>query len=102
MWATPPGPASEKTRPDFHATARLIGVRSVCVSELRREGRKLLAPESVGSPRMIPVRRILHRVVFDELERKRVPMCFDYRDDLDVTWVAHPNWYWIWSKYTLP
>src|SRR5262245_8583146 len=29
-------------------------------------------------------------------------MCFDYRDDLDVTWVAHPNWYWVWSKYTLP
>jgi hypothetical protein len=48
------------------------------------------------------VRRILHRVVFDELERRRVPMCFDYRDDLDVVWAAHPNWYWVWSKYTLP
>jgi len=95
-------PASQKTRPDFHATARLIGVRAVCVSELRREGKKLFAPEAPGSGRMVPVRRILHRVVFDELERKRVTMCFDYRDELDVTWVAHPNWYWIWSKYTLP
>jgi hypothetical protein len=95
-------PASQKTRPDFHATARLIGVRAVCVSELRREGRKLLAPASPGSGRMIPVARVLHRVVFDELERKRVSMCFDYRDDLDLTWVAHPNWYWVWSKATLP
>ncbi|HEX7663952.1 MAG TPA: hypothetical protein VF407_05570, partial [Polyangiaceae bacterium] len=26
----------------------------------------------------------------------------DWRDDLDVTWCAHPNWYWAWSKYSLP
>jgi len=95
-------PASQKTRPDFHATARLIGVRAVCVSELTREGRRLFAPAGPGSPKRVPVRRILHRVVFDELERKRVKLVFDYRDDLDVTWMAHPNWYWIWSKYTLP
>jgi len=93
-------PERQKTRPDFHATARLLGVRAVCVTELVREGRLLLAPG--GDGRMVPVRRILHRVVFDELARKKVPMCFDYRDDLDVTWVSHPNWYWIWSKYTLP
>jgi len=92
-------PATQKTRPDFHATARLLGVRSVCVTELTREGRLLLAPRN---GRRVPVRRILHRVVFDELERRQVPMCFDYRDDLDVRWVAHPNWYWIWSKFTLP
>lgn len=92
-------PASQKTRPDFHATADLLGVRSVCVSELKREGKRLLAPRN---GRLLPVRRILHRVVFDELDRRHVPMCFDYRDDLDVTWVAHPNWYWVWSKFTLP
>jgi hypothetical protein len=95
-------PESQKTAPDFRATARLLGVRSVCVSELRREGRRLLAPVPAGGSGWIPVRRILHRVVFDELERRRVPMCFDYRDDLDVVWAAHPNWYWVWSKYTLP
>ena len=93
-------PETQKTVPDFRATARLLGVRAVCVTELRREGRRLFAPAPGG--RMAPVRRVLHRVVFDELERRRVPMCFDYRDDLDVVWVSHPNWYWIWSKYTLP
>lgn len=95
-------PESQKTAPDFHATARLLGVRSVCVTELRREGRRLLAPPPGGRGAPIPVRRILHRVVFDELERRQVSMCFDYRDDLDVVWVSHPNWYWVWSKYTLP
>jgi hypothetical protein len=95
-------PDRQKTRPDFHATARLLGVRPVCVTELARAGRRLFAPSRPGSGRFVPVRRILHRVVFDELERENLPMPFDYRDDLDVTWVSHPNWYWIWSKYTLP
>ena len=97
-------PASQKTRPDFHATARLLGVRAVCATELRREGRRLLAPlEQEGRPpRYVPVRRILHRIVFDELERKRTVLPFDYRDDLDVVWAAHPTWYWLWSKATLP
>ena len=96
-------PETQKTVPDFRASARLLGVRAVCVSELRREGRRLFAPAPAGAgTRMVPVRRILHRVVFDELERRPVPMCFDYRDDLDVVWAAHPIWYWVWSKYTLP
>jgi hypothetical protein len=104
-------PETQKTVPDFRASARLLGVRAVCVSELRREGRRLFAPAPAGvaagtaagpGKRMVPVRRILHRVVFDELERRQVPMCFDYRDDLDVVWAAHPIWYWVWSKYTLP
>ncbi|MFN7973482.1 MAG: hypothetical protein U0166_14225 [Acidobacteriota bacterium] len=95
-------PVNQKTRPDFHATAQLIGVRAVCVSALHREGRRLFAPAADGSGRLVRVRRILHRVVFDELARRNIAMCFDYRDDLDVVWAAHPNWYWIWSKYTLP
>jgi len=96
-------PAHQKTAPDFHATARLLGVRAVCVSELVREGRRLFAPRGPGKGGgLAPVRRILHRVVFDELDRRPIKMSFDYRDDLDVAWAAHPNWYWIWSKYTLP
>lgn len=97
-------PASQKTRPDFHATARLLGVRAVCVTALVRDGRRLYAPleEHGGRSKLVPVRRILHRVVFDELERRDVSMPFDYRDDLDVVWAAHPNWYWVWSKFTLP
>jgi hypothetical protein len=41
-------------------------------------------------------------VVFDELIHKGVTLPFDFRDELDVQWVPHPNWYWTWSKYSLP
>ena len=92
-------PGSQKTRPDFHVIRRLLGVRSVCLTDVRREGRRLFAPKE---GRLVPVKRIFNRVVFDDLERRTLELPFDFRDDLDVTWVAHPNWYWIWSKHTLP
>jgi hypothetical protein len=92
-------PEEQKTRPDFHATRRLLGVRSVDATTLRREGRRLFAPKD---GRMIPVARLYNRIVFDELEKRGVTLPFDWRDELDVTWVCHPNWYWIWSKDTLP
>ena len=92
-------PEEQKTRPDFHATRRLLGVRSVDASALRREGRRLFAPKD---GRMVPVTRIYNRIVFDELEKSGTTLPFDWRDELDVTWVCHPNWYWIWSKDSLP
>ena len=38
----------------------------------------------------------------DELERKGVKPAFDFRDDLDVEWAGHPNWYFRISKYSIP
>ena len=92
-------PENQKTRADFHVIHRLLGVRAVCATDVVRDGRRLLAPKD---GKRIRVRRIFNRVVFDELDRRGVALPFDWRDDLDVTWVAHPNWYWIWSKHTLP
>jgi len=92
-------PERQKTRPDFHGTRRLLGVRSVDATTVRREGRRLFAPKD---GRMIPVARLYNRIVFDELEKLGVTLPFDWRDELDVTWVCHPNWYWIWSKDSLP
>ncbi len=91
-------PEEQKTRPDFHATRRLLGVRSVDALTLRREGRRLFAPKD---GRLVPVSRIYNRIVFDELEKRAVKLPFDWHDDLAVTWVCHPNWYWIWSKDSL-
>ena len=53
--------------------------------------------------RLVQVRRIYNRMVFDELEKKgyRLPVRL-VRTTLDVTWCSHPNWYWTWSKYALP
>ncbi len=64
-----------------------------------REGRRLFRRVD---GRLVPVKRIYNRIVFDELEQKKVELPFRYTDDLDVTWCSHPNWYWTWSKYSLP
>ncbi|MFN0150541.1 MAG: hypothetical protein ACKVU1_07510 [bacterium] len=97
-------PKKQKTRPDFVATTALLGVRDVCLTELVRRGDQLFAPHrsASGASGLVRVRRIYNRVIFDELVSKGVGAPFDYREGLDVTWVPHPNWYWIWSKATMP
>lgn len=92
-------PPSQKTYPDFLATKKLTGIDAVCPTTLIRDGRKLLRKVD---GRLVQVRRIYNRVVFDELAVKKVELPFKYTDDLDVSWCSHPNWYWTWSKYTLP
>lgn len=92
-------PPGQKTFPDFAATKLLFGVDAVDPRALRKEGRSLW--RSIDG-RRVPVRRIYNRVVFDELERKQLTLPFSYQDDLDVEWSPHPNWYWVWSKYSIP
>ena len=88
-------PPRQKTYPDFAATKLLFGVDPVDPTTLTKRGRQLFR----GNTR---VRRIYNRVVFDELIQKKVELPFDYREELDVEWAPHPNWYWVWSKYSLP
>ncbi|HEY8847749.1 MAG TPA: hypothetical protein VIO12_00550 [Thermoanaerobaculia bacterium] len=88
-------PPNQKTYPDFAATKLLFGVEAIDPTRLTRRGRELYR----GNTR---IRRIYNRVVFDELARKNIALPFDYREELDVEWVPHPNWYWVWSKYSLP
>lgn len=92
-------PQNQKTRADFLMTEKLFGVAIVDVATVRREGRQLLY-ECHG--RRVPIRRIYTRVIVDELVRRQVPLPFDFRDDLDVQWAGHPNWYFLLSKYSLP
>ncbi len=88
-------PPTQKTSPDFHATKVLFDIDSVDPRELTKRGRKLYRGK-------VQIKRIYNRVVFDELIRKDVRTPFDYREELDVEWSPHPNWYWVWSKYSLP
>jgi hypothetical protein len=92
-------PWEQKTLPDFTATERLLGVRPVCVTEVRKEGRRLFY-ERDG--RRIPIRRIYNRVIVDELLRKNLALPFSFRDDLDVEWAGHPNWFFRISKFSIP
>ncbi len=92
-------PEKQKTAIDFTATKRLLGIDALDPRDLAVEGRRLV--RKVGG-RTVPVKRIYNRIVFDELIRKEVALPFRFRDDLDVTWVPHPNWYWSWSKHSIP
>ncbi|HUJ15624.1 MAG TPA: hypothetical protein VL284_17690 [Thermoanaerobaculia bacterium] len=88
-------PPHQKTYPDFAATKLLFGVDAVDPRALTLRGKKLFRGN-------VQIKRIYNRVVFDELIRRDIAVPFDYRRELDVEWVPHPNWYWTWSKYSLP
>jgi hypothetical protein len=92
-------PEEQKTRPDFLLTEKLLGIRTVCITAIRKQGRRLFY-EHEG--RQVPIQRIYNRTIVDELERKAVALPFDFRDDLDVEWAGHPNWYFRISKYSIP
>ncbi len=92
-------PETQKTRCDFAATRKLLGVETVGIEDLVRDGRKLFRKDHDGSLRRIL--RIHNRAIPDELMQKKAMLPFEFSDDLDVEWVPHPNWYWIWSKYAV-
>jgi hypothetical protein len=93
-------PEKQKTRVDFAATEKLLGIRSVCVTKIRKRERQLFY-ERDG--REVRIERIYNRVIFDELIRRPdLNLSFRFQDDLDVTWVGHPNWYFRISKHSLP
>jgi len=92
-------PEEQKTRPDFLLTEKLLGIRTVCITKIRKQGRRLFYEE--GGKR-VPIERIYNRTIVDELERKGVALPFDFRDELDVEWAGHPNWYFRMSKYSIP
>lgn len=93
-------PPTQKTLPDFVATKKLFGVDAVCITDIVKEGRGLFRRDGAGKLR--PIRRIYNRMVFDELQTRGIEMPFKLTDELDVTWCPHPNWYWMWSKHSLP
>jgi len=93
-------PEKQKTRIDFAATETLLGIRPVCVTKIRKRGRQLFYDRDGREPR---IERIYNRVIFDELtQRPDLNLPFRFQDDLDVTWVGHPNWYFRISKHSLP
>ncbi|MFO7526528.1 MAG: hypothetical protein R6W68_13835 [Ignavibacteriaceae bacterium] len=92
-------PEQQKTRIDFAATENLIGIKTVCLTKVFKKGTKLFYSENGKD---IPIERIYNRVIFDELDRKGLKFNFDFRDDIDVYWISHPNWFFKISKFSLP
>ena len=93
-------PKKQKTRVDFAATEKLLGIRAICVTKIKKRDRKLFYDRD---GRTVPIERIYNRVIFDELVRRPdLDLPFRFQDDLDVMWVGHPNWYFRISKHSLP
>jgi len=92
-------PEQQKTLPDFRLTQELLGVPFVDIVDVKKEGSRLYY-ERAG--KRIPIHRIYNRTIVDELQRKNVTLNFDWRDDLDVEWAGHPNWYFRISKFSIP
>jgi hypothetical protein len=92
-------PQEQKTLPDFLLTEKMLGVRTVDIEAIKKQGSQLYHERSGGR---VPIRRIYNRAIVDELQRKKVKLGFDWRDDLDVEWAGHPNWYFRISKFSIP
>jgi hypothetical protein len=93
-------PEKQKTRVDFAATETILGIRSVCLTKVRKKGRQLFYDLDGRETR---IHRIYNRVIFDELVRRPdLQLSFRFQEELDVTWVGHPNWYFRISKHSLP
>jgi len=92
-------PGEQKTLPDFLLSERICGIRTVDIREVRKQGNRLYY-ELDG--RRVPIHRIYNRAIADELIRKRIQPEFDFRDDLDVEWAGHPNWFFRISKFSIP
>src|ERR1022692_3063443 len=92
-------PQEQKTLPDFLLTEKMLGVRTVDITAIKKQGAQLYYERSGGRVR---IQRIYNRAIVDELQRKEVKLGFDWRDDLDVEWAGHPNWYFRISKFSIP
>ncbi len=92
-------PWQQKTRHDFVAMHDLFGIAVVDARAVVKQGNKLFY-ERAG--KLVPIKRIYNRVIADELERKQIELPFSFRDELDVEWAGHPNWFFRLSKFSLP
>jgi hypothetical protein len=93
-------PEKQKTLPDFRVHEDRLGIRTVDIAKVVKQGKRLLYERKDGV--LVPIERIYNRAIVDELVRKEVKLPFDYRDELNVEWAGHPNWYFRVSKFSIP
>jgi hypothetical protein len=95
-------PLQQKTRVDFYATEDFLGIQTVDLNDVAREGKNLYY---IRKGKKTRVKRIYNRVIFDDLfqqskevrEKGKI-----FQEELNVSWVPHPNWFYRLSKYSLP
>ncbi len=92
-------PEKQKTLPDFRVHEERLGIRTVDIATVTKRGKRLFY-ERDGAE--VPIERIYNRAIVDELARKKIKLPFDYREELEVEWAGHPNWYFRISKFSIP
>lgn len=92
---------NQKTAIDFFVTAKYLGIQVLALEEIKKEGKQLFY-EKDGQK--VQLKRIYNRLIFDEIgENTQVfEQGFDPREELDIEWITHPNWFYRISKYTMP
>ena len=94
-------PDEQKTRIDFKCTEKYLGIKTVCLTEIIQEDKKLYYYLNGNKTH---IKRIYNRIIFDELKstKDKLENLPDLTKDLDLEWITHPNWFYKISKYTLP
>lgn len=92
-------PEEQKTQIDFYFTEDVLGIKTVCLTELMAEGNKLYYNNNGVKT---PVNRIYNRLIFDDLAQYSHLTTIDLSQPYEVEWAPHPNWFYRISKYTLP
>jgi len=93
-------PETQVTAIDFVAAKHAIGIETVCVSKLKVKGKDVFY-EKDG--RLIQVKKVFNRVIFDELIRRDdLPREFYFTNEHNIEYAGHPHWFFRISKHTLP
>ncbi len=92
-------PQQQKTLIDFKITEKILGIKTVCLTELIAIEDKLFYKDSGN---LIQIKRIFNRMIFDDLSKFPEIKHIDLSKKYDVIWVTHPHWFYRISKYILP
>ena len=66
-------PQEQKTLPDFLLTEKMLGIRTVDIEAIKKNGSQLYYERNGAR---VPIQRIYNRAIVDELQRKQVKLAF--------------------------
>lgn len=95
-------PHKQKTRIDLYCSEKYLDITTVDLNDVVKEGKKLYY---IKDGRKIQINRIYNRLIFDDLFQQPQEIQDKgkfFQEELEVTWVPHPNWFYRISKYSLP
>src|SRR5579862_4756238 len=92
-------PLQQKTLPDFLLTEKLLGIKTVSITDIKKVGKFLFYENDF---KRTPILRIYNRAIVDEMQRKNLKTSFQLNEDIEVEWAGHPNWFFRMSKFSLP